>query len=320
MDRLRIAILDDYQGIALRCADWSRLRGRCELVAFPRHLEPREAEAALRDFDVICLMRERMAMPDSLMARLPRLRCIVMTGTRNATLDIESARRRGIAVTHTTRRGDGLFSTAELAWGLILALARHIPYEDARMREGHWQSSCGIALAGRRLGLLGLGKLGAHMVPIAKAFRMDVVAWSQNLTEERAAQLDVRKVSKSELFSASDFVSLHLVLSERSRHIVAEPELRLMPAHAYLVNTSRGGLVDTNALMDALANCRIAGAALDTFEAEPLPADSPLRKLSNVVLTPHLGYTVEELLRTYYEDCVDCIAAWMDGSPVRRLA
>ncbi|ALM83598.1 D-2-hydroxyacid dehydrogenase family protein [Bordetella sp. N] len=316
---LRIAILDDYQGIALRCADWAPLRDRCELAAFSRHLDPHSAAEALQDFDVICLMRERMAVPDSLLAQLPRLRCIVMTGTRNPTLDIESAGRRGIVVTHTTRRGVGLFSTAELAWGLILALARHIPYENARMREGHWQSSCGVALAGRRLGLLGLGKLGAHMVPVAKAFQMEVIAWSQNLTDERAMELGVKKVTKAELFSTSDFLSLHLVLSERTRHIIGEQELRLMPKNSYLINTSRGGLVDTAALVDTLENCRIAGAALDTFEQEPLPADSELRKLSNVVLTPHLGYTVEELLRAYYEDCVECVTRWLDGAPVRVL-
>ncbi|MFD1840568.1 D-2-hydroxyacid dehydrogenase family protein [Paracidovorax cattleyae] len=315
----RVAILDDYQGIALRMADWSALQQRCELVSFDRHLEEDEAVAALQDFDAVCLLRERMAFPASLIERLPRLRFIAVTGIRNRTLDLEAALGRGIVVSHTERRGDGLGATAELAWGLILALARHLPQEFANMREGRWQTTLGTALGGRTLGLLGLGRLGRRMVPVARAFGMDVVAWSQNLTDEAAQAAGCRRVDKQELFARSDFISLHLVLSERSRHIVGAQELAAMQPHAVIVNTSRGPLIDRAALVEALQAGRIAGAGLDTFDVEPLPAGDPLRRLPNVVLTPHLGYTVEELLRPFYEDTVENLAAFLDGRPLRLL-
>ena len=299
---MRVAILDDYAHLALKLADWSACAGRCELQVFDRHLSEDEAVEQLQDFDVICLLRERMAIPRSLLLRLPRLKLICITGS------------------FTARSQNGQFATAELAWGMMLSLARHIPAEVARMKIGGWQDSVGYALAGRTLGLLGLGRLGSRMVPIARAFDMEVIAWSQNLSAEAAANLGATRVEKDELFSRSDFLSLHLVLSERSRGIVGARELGLMKPSAYLINTSRGPLIDHDALLEALRQRRIAGAALDTFEVEPLPDDEPLRQLDNALLTPHIGYMAEELLTDFYRDTVENLLAWLDGKPIRTLS
>lgn len=315
----RVAVLDDYQRIAATLADWRVLRGRCEIVYFDRHLGEDEAAAALAEFDAVCLLRERMAFPASLIARLPRLKFIGITGVKNRTLDLAAAHAAGIVVSHTVRRGDGLGATAELAWGLILALARNLPREMDNMRNGRWQTSYGVALGGRTLGIVGLGRLGRLMVPVARAFGMKVVAWSQNLTDQAAREAGCERVDKHELFARSDVVSLHLVLSERSRHTVGEAELAAMKPGAFIVNTARGALIDRAALVRALKERRIAGAALDTFEIEPLPADDELRGMDGVILTPHLGYTVEELLRPFYEDTVDNLVGWLDGAPRRLL-
>lgn len=312
---MRIAILDDYQNLALRLADWSAIQSRAEVKVFDRHLSEDEAAKHLRDFDIVCLLRERMAVPRTLIERLPRLKLLAVTGVKHRTLDLAAALERGIVVSHTSRRGSGMYATAELAWGLMIALARHIPYEANRMRNGGWQTTYGCSLGGRTLGLLGLGRLGSYMVPIAKAFGMEVISWSQNLTEEKAAQAGAVRVSKDDLFARSDFVSLHLVLSERSRHIVNSDALGRMKPSAYLVNTSRGGLIDRRALIESLRARRFAGAALDTFDVEPLPDDDELRNLDNVLLTPHLGYTVEELLRPFYEDTVANVLAYLDAAP-----
>ena len=317
---MRVAILDDYAHLALKLADWSACAGRCELQVFDRHLSEDEAVEQLQDFDVICLLRERMAIPRSLLLRLPRLKLICITGSKHRTLDLATAIERGITVSFTARSQNGQFATAELAWGMMLSLARHIPAEVARMKIGGWQDSVGYALAGRTLGLLGLGRLGSRMVPIARAFDMDVIAWSQNLSTEAAAQLGATRVEKDELFSRSDFLSLHLVLSERSRGIVGARELGLMKPSAYLINTSRGPLIDHDALLEALRQRRIAGAALDTFEVEPLPDDEPLRQLDNALLTPHIGYMAEELLTDFYRDTVENLQAWLDGKPIRTLS
>jgi D-3-phosphoglycerate dehydrogenase len=320
MEKLRVAILDDYQDLALKLADWRAVQARCDVVVFNRHLGDDEAADALRDFDVVCVMRERMALPAALLERLPRLKLIAMTGPHNRTLDFAAADRMGITVSCTPRSSAGQFATAELSWGLILALARHIPAEAARMKQGGWQRSVGMALSTRTLGLLGLGRLGSHMVPIARAFGMNVIAWSQNLTSEAAAALGATRVEKAELFERSDVVSLHLVLSERSRHIVGAAELARMKPTALLVNTSRGALVDRAALLQALQQRRIGGAALDTFDIEPLPDDDPLRELDNVILTPHLGYTVEELLAPFYAGTVENVLAFLAGTPLRVLS
>ena len=314
---MRVAILDDYQNLAFKLADWSALQQRCEVVAFDRHLSEEEAVIALQDFDVICLLRERMAVPHTLIERLPRLKWIAITGDRNRTLDLAAATERGIVVSAAPRRAVGAYATAELAWGLLIALARKIPQETLGMRHGGWQHTYGTVLGGHTLGVVGLGRLGRHMVPIARAFGMEVIAWSQNLTPETASAAGAVYVSKDELFSRSDFISLHLVLSERTRHVVGRRELGLMKKSAYLVNTARGPLIDTPALIDVLRAQGIAGAALDTFDVEPLSVDHPLRGIDNVLLTPHLGYTVEELLRPFYEGTVENVMGFVDGAPLR---
>jgi len=314
---MRVAILDDYQNLALKLADWSALQQRCDVVVFDRHLSEEEAVIALQDFDAICLLRERMAVPRTLIERLPRLKWIAITGGKNRTLDMAAATERGIVVSAAPRGEAGGYATPELAWGLMIALARKIPQETLEMRNGGWQHTFGTALGGRTLGVVGLGRLGRHMVPIARAFGMEVIAWSQNLTPEAASAAGAMYVTKDELFSRSDFISLHLVLSERTRHIVGRRELDLMKKSAYLVNTARGPLIDTPALIDVLQARGIAGAGLDTFDVEPLPADHPLRSLDNVLLTPHLGYTVEDLLRAFYEGTVENVTGFVDGAPLR---
>ena len=316
---LRIAILDDYQDVALSLADWGLLGDDCEIVRFERNLASEdEAAAALAGFDVLCLMRERMPLSAALIERLPALKLVVVTGARVRTIDMEAAVARGITVCHT-HAGESAHATPEIAWGLILSLARSIPEEDARIRAGGWQSTVGTVLGGKTLGLVGLGKLGGRMVPIAKAFGMEVIAWSQNLTGERAAEAGARRVDKQTLFREADVVSLHFILGERSRHTVSAAELALMKQGAWLINTARGPLVDEAALIEALRQGRIK-AGLDVFEIEPLPADHPLRTMPNTVLTPHLGYVTQGAYSAFYRDAVDNIRAWREGAPVRVLA
>ena len=316
---LRIAILDDYQDVALSLADWTVLGDGCEIVRFDRNLASEdEAATALASFDILCLMRERMPLPAALIKRLPALKLVVVTGARVRTIDMEAAVARGITVCHT-HAGESGHATPEIAWGLILSLARSIPEEDARIRTGGWQRTVGTVLGGKTLGLVGLGKLGSRMVPIAKAFGMEVIAWSQNLTEERATEAGVRRVDKETLFREADVVSLHLILGERSRHTVSAAELGLMTQGAWLLHTARGPLVDEVALVEALRQCRIK-AGLDVFDIEPLPADHPLRSMPNTVLTPHLGYVTEGTYAAFYRDTVENIRAWRDGAPVRVLA
>ena len=318
MNSFRIAVLDDYQRLALRVADWSALQRRADVVTFDRHLT-NDAVQELRDFDAVCHLRERMAFPRSLIEQLPRLKFITITGQRHRTLDEQACAERGIVVSFTPGSEQGRSATSELAWGLILALARHIPAEVHRMKHHGWQTTCGQVLRGKTLGLVGLGKLGAQMVPVARAFGMDVLAWSPNLTAERAQSAGATWVSKRELFSRSDFVSLHLVLGESTRGVIGRADLACLQPHAYVVNTARAGLVDEDALYDLLANKRIAGAALDTFEVEPLPDDFRFRRLDNVILTPHLGYTVEETLRAFYKGTVEALEAFLSGAPIRLL-
>jgi phosphoglycerate dehydrogenase-like enzyme len=286
---------------------------------FTRNLGPDEAAAALQGFDAICLLRERMPVPASLIAALPDLKLIAITGAQNRTLDLAAAHARGIVVSRTERSGNADFATAELAWGLILSALRHIPREAAGMRAGAWQTTLGEGLAGLTLGLVGLGRLGRRMVPVAKAFGMDVIAWSQNLTAEAAETAGARRVEKAALFREADVISLHLVLSERTRGVVGAAELGLMRPHALLVNTSRGPLIDGPALVEALRARRIGGAALDVYDTEPLPADDPLRGLDNALLTPHLGYVVRERMRDFYEETAENVAAFLDGRPIRTL-
>ncbi|HKG86421.1 MAG TPA: D-2-hydroxyacid dehydrogenase family protein [Beijerinckiaceae bacterium] len=315
----RIAILDDYQRVAMTMADWSALPPECDLVVFDRNLETEdEAARALADFDVVCLLRERMPMPRTLIERLPALRLIVVTGAHNRTLDLAAAKERGITVSHT-RGGDSQYATPELAWGLILSLMRHIPQEHQRMREGGWQETVGTALHGQTLSILGLGRLGSRMASIGRAFGMEVLAWSPNLTAERAEAAGATLVAKNELFARADVLTIHLVLGERSRGLVGAAELQRMKPSAVLINTSRGPIVDEAALIAALEARDIRGAGLDVYDREPLPADHPLRRLDNVVLTPHLGYVTEGTYRMFYADTVEAIAAWRAGTPVRTL-
>jgi phosphoglycerate dehydrogenase-like enzyme len=310
----RVAVLDDYQGVALECADWSQL----EVEIFPDHLADDDAVIErLAPFDVVVAMRERTPFTRARLARLPNLRLLVTTGMRNASIDLEAAREHGVTVCGTGSLGP---PTAELAWALILAVTRHVPAEDAAMRAGGWQHTIGPELAGHRLGIVGLGRLGARMAAIARAFEMEPVAWSQNLTQERAADAGAALVSKDELFSTADVVTIHLVLSDRTRGLVGAPELAQMRPSAYLVNTSRGPIVDEAALLDALHSGRIAGAALDVYDTEPLPADHPLRSAPHTVLTPHIGYVTTGTYELFYGDAVEDIDRWLAGDPVRVLS
>jgi phosphoglycerate dehydrogenase-like enzyme len=314
---MKIAILNDYQRVASELADWERLPAGSELVVFDRHIADREElTAALQPFEVIILMRERTPFPAALLERLPKLRLLITTGGRNASIALEACQARGITVCGTGTLGT---PTAELAWGLILALVKRIPVEDRALRAGAWQTGLTEGLAGKRLGLVGLGKLGTQVARVGQAFGMEVVAWSQNLTHERAAEVGVRRVEKTELFATSDVISLHLILSDRSRGIVGAEELNAMKPTAWLVNTSRAGLVDESALLTALRDKRIAGAGLDVFPVEPLPTDHPLLSLPNVVLTPHLGYVTRENYAVFYRDALEDLLAWRAGAPVRLL-
>ena len=317
---IHVAVLDDYQQVGREMADWSSLGPDVQVEFLAQPLGGTDtAAAALAGFDVICLMRERQPMPAGLIRRLPRLKLIVVTGAHNRTLDLEAADAAGICVCHT-RGGESLHATTELAWALILAALRHVPLEDRWMRQGLWQGTVGRTLYGRRLGLLGLGRLGARMAEVAKVFGLDVVAWSKNLTQARCDELGARLVDRDTLFRQSDIISLHLVLSERTQGIVGATELALMRPDAILVNTSRGPLVDEAALVRALQARQIAAAGLDVYDIEPLPADHPLRRLDNAVLSPHLGYVTEGTYRMFFADMVENIAAWRQGTPLRVLA
>jgi phosphoglycerate dehydrogenase-like enzyme len=316
---MRLAILDDYAHLALRLADWSGLAGRCAIEVFDRPLAAEEQVRALAPFDIVCHMRERMAMPAALIDSLPNLKFIAITGRAHRTLDVAAATRRGIIVSASPSRGEGRYSTPELAWGLILCTARCISYEDRQMRSGGWQHTAGMALCDRTLGLLGLGLTGQRMAEYGKAFGMEVIAWSQNLSTEAAAAFGVTRVDKKELFERSDVLSIHVVLSERTRGLIGAEEFALMKPTSILVNTSRGPIVDEAALIEALTTGKIRGAGLDVYDREPLPDDSPLRRLDNIVLTPHLGYASEDAMRVFYEDTVEAVTAFLDGKPIRVI-
>lgn len=316
---LKIAILDDYAGVALDSADWSRLNA--EITAFDRHLSENEAATVLAPFDVLCTMRERMALPRTLIERLPNLKLITIVGAGLANLDMQAATDHGVVVCHSDFRSPTMATVAnatpELAWGLMIATVRHIAAEDRALRQGGWQSRVGLILAGRTLGLLGLGRIGKRMAQYAQVFGMEVIAWSQNLTAEAAADIGVRRVEKDELFAQADILSIHLQLSSRSRGLVTARELGLMRPDAYLINTSRGPIVNEAALIAALRERRIAGAGLDVFDVEPLPRDHPFRAMDQVTLTPHLGYNTRETLRAFWGDMPEAIAAFAAGAPIR---
>jgi len=313
----RVAILDDYQRVMRRVADWSRLGDGFTVTVFDDHLDDEDAVAArLADVEVVVMNRERTPFRRSLIEKLPRLALLVTNGMRNLSIDLAAAEERGVTVCGTRSRGS---ATPELTWGLILSLLRNIPAEDRNMRAGGWQTTLGHELAGATLGIVGLGRIGAQVAKVGQAFAMTVIAWSPNLTEARAAEVGVTRVGKDALFTRADIVTIHMVLSERSRGLVGADELRRMKKSAYLVNTSRGPIVDEAALLAALESGQIAGAALDVYDTEPLPADHPLRRAPNTVLTPHLGYVTEETYRVSFADAVDDIIAWANGAPVRVL-
>lgn len=312
---MRVAVLDDYQRAAHRFADWDTLGA--DVTYFTEHLSDADAVAKeLSGYDVIVTMRERQLWDAAHLDRLPDLKLLVTTGPFNAAIDLGAARERGITVCGTGGIGA---PTPELTWGLILGLVRHIPQEAAAVRAGGWQHTIGMTLDGSTLGIVGLGRLGTRVAEIGRAFGMRVLAWSSHLDPALARERGAEPVSKEALFSESDVVTVHYKLSERSRGLVGAQELAWMRPSAYLVNTSRGGLVDTDALLAALHEGRIAGAALDVYDTEPLPADHPLRTAPRTLLTPHIGYVTEETYRVFYEQAVEAIAAWRDGAPLRVL-
>ena len=315
---VRIAVLDDYQNLALELADWSVLPDGVEVTVFNNHLHDLDALAErLSDFEIVAIMRERTPFPRALFDRLPKLKLLVTTGARNFSIDLDAAADRGVTVCGTEGSGN---ATVDLTWGLIIALVRHIPQEHEAMRTGQWQSTLGQGLLGKTLGVIGLGRLGAEVARVGAAFGMQVIAWSDNLTAERAATGGAEPVTKQELLARADVVTIHLVLSERTHHLVGRREFELMKPTSYLINTSRGPIVDEQALIAALSSGQIAGAALDVYDVEPLPADHPLRRIGNAILSPHVGYVTEENYRRFYAQTVEDIAAFLAGAPLRVLS
>ncbi|MGD9891453.1 MAG: D-2-hydroxyacid dehydrogenase family protein [Dehalococcoidia bacterium] len=314
---LRVALLDDYQGVARDSADWSVLPAGTEVEVFRDHLTDETALAArLAPFDVVMALRERTPFPRSLLERLPNLKLIATAGMRNAAIDVAAATELGILICGT---GGGSRSTMEITWALILALLRQIPREDRALRAGRWQETVGTGLDGRTIGIVGLGNIGGQVAEVARAFQMPILAWSQNLTDERAAACGARLVTKEQLLREADIVTIHLQLSPRTRGLLGRADLALMQPHAYLINTSRGPIVEEAALVDALRSGAIAGAGLDVFDVEPLPLGHPLPELANVVLTPHLGYVTGETYQRFYGQTLENIQSFLAGRPERVI-
>jgi phosphoglycerate dehydrogenase-like enzyme len=311
MSKPAVAVLDDYQGVALELADWSPVLARANVDVFRDHLDGADAVVQrLTPYQVVCVMRERTPLPRAVIERLPRLRLIASTAPRNASIDVAAAQEREVAVAHTSYSSS---PTIELTWALILGGARHLTAEAASLRAGGWQCCVGDDMAGKTLGIIGLGNVGSQVARVGLAFGMNVVAWSQNLTAERAATAGARLVSKEELLRLSDVISIHLVLSTRTRGLIGAAEFALMKPSARLVNTSRGPIVVEAALIEALAEQRIAGAAIDVFDTEPLPPRHPYRQLDNLLATPHIGFVSRGLYERFYRDTVANIVAWLDG-------
>ena len=319
---MKLALLDDYQQVALKSADWDRLKKKgVEISVFHEAFSSVEdAAKKLAPFDMLCLLRERTAFPRALIDKLPNLKFVALTGIRAGSLDSAALAERKIPVSNT-RSGNSTYLTSELAWGLIVNAARDMAKGERNMRSGKWHQGLapGMGLQGKRLGVIGLGKIGARVAAIGKAFMMDVVAWSQNLTPEKAKEGGATYVSKEELLKTADVISLHLVLSDRTRGLISEKEISLMKPTAILVNVSRGPLVDEKAMIDALKNGRLGHAALDVYDKEPLPPDHPLRKLDNVTLSPHLGYVNDDNLKMFYGDALENIEAFLAGKPIRVI-
>ena len=316
----RCAILDDYQNVALKLADWGRITGDVEIKVFNDAVRRSNEDTIreLKDFDIVVMMRERTRFLRPVIDGLPKLKLLITTGAYNASIDMAACKERGIVVCGTTSFGN---PTTGITFGLILELTRRIGWENARMKAGvPWQVTLGMDIEGKTLGVLGLGKLGARAAGVGKAFGMKVVAWSQNLTAERCKEVGAELVAKEALFRNADVVTIHLQLSDRTRGLITAREFGLMKRTAYLINTSRGPIVDEKSLLDALTTKQIAGAGLDVFDVEPLPLEHPLRKLDNAVITPHLGYVSQQNYERYYPDIVENIRGWLDGKPVRVIA
>ncbi len=314
---MKLAILDDYQGTAKDLADWSQLPAGVEVEFFQDHIvDEDQLVERLKDFDLVQGMRERTPFPRSVLSRLPKLRLLITTGRRNASFDIEAASDLGITVCGTNGGGEG---PTELTWGLILAMLRHIPEEEQRSRAGSWGTTIGIGVKGKTLGLIGLGHIGSLVARVATAFDMNIIAWSQNMTAERAKECGATLVDKETLFKESDIVSVHLVLSDRTRGLVGASDLALMKSSAYIVNISRGPIIDEKALIDVLERRAIAGAALDTFDIEPLPKDHPLFKTPNTLICPHLGYVIDDSYEAFYAGIIENVRAFTSGEPVRTI-
>jgi phosphoglycerate dehydrogenase-like enzyme len=314
---MRLAVLDDYQGVALRSADWEAVQERCEISVFRNHLDGQdETVERLEPFEILCVMRERTPFPRAVLERLPHMKLLVTSGSRNAAIDMAAAREQGITVCGTGSTG---FATAELAFGFVIALARDLVNESKSLRDGGWQQGVGRDLEGATLGILGLGRLGSRVAAYGNAFGMNVIAWSQNLEPEETAARGATWVERENLFADSDFLTIHLRLSQRSRHLVDAEALSLMKSSAFLINTSRGPIVDERALIEAVNNGEIAGAALDVFGKEPLPADHPLRNTAGILCSPHIGYVTENTYRDFYTGMVDAVSAYLDGDPINVL-
>jgi phosphoglycerate dehydrogenase-like enzyme len=314
---MRVALLDDYQGVALRLADWKSLQPEVQVEAFPEHIRDLDELAKrLHTFECVVLMRERTALKRPLIEKLPNLKLVITTGMQNASVDAAALAERGIVFCGT----DGLgHSTAELTWGLILCLLRNIPHEDHALRQGRWQTKIGFGAKGKTLGIIGLGRLGKMVAGYGKAFGMEVIGWSRSFNAEKAAELGIKSVSKDELLAQSDIVTIHVGLSDSSRGLLGAPDLARMKPTAYLVNTSRAPIVDEAALLAALKGRKIAGAAIDVFENEPVTKGHPFFDLDNVVVTPHLGYAIEENFRINYTSAIENIRAFLDGKPIRLI-
>jgi phosphoglycerate dehydrogenase-like enzyme len=318
---LKVAILDDYVKVALQSADWSVLQGKAEITVFDRHLSDDEAASVLQPFDVLCTVRERMGLPRSLFERLSKLKFVTIIGMTLPNLDMAAATDCGVIVSHSNFANPlyaGVFNaTPELTWGLMIAVVRHFNPASRQVRAGGWQNTIGTILAGRTLGLLGLGRIGKRMAAYARAFDMKVIAWSQNLTDATAEAVGARRVEKDDLFRLADVLSIHVQLSDRTRGLVAARELALMKPEAFLINTSRGPIVVEADLIAALREHRIAGAGIDVFDVEPPPPDHPFRTMDNVSVTPHLGYVTRETLRAFYTDTAEAVVAFVNGAPIR---
>lgn len=318
---MRLSILDDYQGVALDMADWTPVRAKGIEIAVERFpfADEDDVVRSLAESEIVCAMRERTAFPRRVVERLPKLQLLITTGMRNASFDMAALRDRGVTVCGTGGPGGGNEDTAELAWGLILGAMRRIAEDHAFMRQGGWQTRVGHRVAGKTLGLLGLGRLGSAVARVGLAFGCKAIAWSQNLTAEKAAEQGVERVEKDELFRRSDILSVHLVLSDRSRGLVGSREIGLMKPSAVLVNTSRGPICDSAAVIAALREGRLAYAGFDVYDKEPLPIDHPLRSCPNVILTPHIGYVTDENYRSSYPQIVENVLGFLDGKPVRVI-